>query len=478
MIARVLLVEDSPSQAAVYAAYLPATEYRAEVVGSAEEALECFDSTDPHAVVLDLGLPGMQGLELLPELLRRRPGLPCIVITDHASAETVASVLKAGAFDVLTKPFGASRLLATLRNALRQGELAAMVESYRDRLGGDRHGFVGRSPAMQAVYRTIDAAGPSRATVFVTGESGTGKELCARAVHAASPRRSGPFVAINCAALPRELIEAELFGHVRGAYTGAHRDREGAAGHADGGTLFLDEIGELELGLQSKLLRFVQTGEYQRVGDGALRRADVRLVCATNRDPFAEVRAGRFREDLYYRLHVVPLALPPLRDRADDVLLLARHFLRQQAREEGRAFVDFAPDAQARLCAHDWPGNVRELEHVIRNAVVLNDAPYVSAAMLALPSRGAPADAGRQPAAAIDVAPAAVVTTAAPVVPPAVVPAAIRPLAEVEREYHELALEACGGHVPRAAAALGVSPSTLYRKLHAWERGSGTARSA
>jgi two-component system repressor protein LuxO len=298
------------------------------------------------------------------------------------------------------------------------------------------------------VYRVIEAAAPSRATVFVTGESGTGKELAAHAVHRLSPRAAGPFVPINCAAIPRELIESEIFGHVRGAFTGAVADRQGAAQAADGGTLFLDEICEMDLALQGKLLRFVQTGQFQPVGSTRLVSVDVRFICATNRDPMAEVKAGRFREDLYYRLHVVPLRLPPLRERGEDVILLAEAFLARAAKEEGRRFVRLAPDAKAALLAHSWPGNVRELENAIRSAVVLADGEELTAEMLPAAVR-----AGPRPARQVESAP--------PTEP-------IRPLAEVEREAIERALRATGGNVPRAAAALGISPSTLYRKRASW----------
>jgi two-component system repressor protein LuxO len=301
---------------------------------------------------------------------------------------------------------------------------------------------------MQAVYRVIEAAAPSRATVFVTGESGTGKELAASAVHRLSPRAAGPFVPINCAAIPRDLIESEIFGHVRGAFTGAVADRQGAAQAADGGTLFLDEICEMDLALQGKLLRFVQTGQFTPVGASRPVSVDVRFVCATNRDPLAEVKAGRFREDLYYRLHVVPLRLPPLRERGEDVILLAEAFLARAAAEEGRRFRRLSPDAKAALLAHSWPGNVRELENAIRGAVVLADGEELTAEMLPASVRLSP-PSRRAP-------------------PPAADPSAILPLAEVERRAIEAAIAACGGNIPRAAAALGISPSTLYRKRAAW----------
>jgi two-component system repressor protein LuxO len=361
--------------------------------------------------------------------------------------------MRAGAADFLLKPFPAERLTVTVANAVERALLRREVQALSAAQGRAAFcGFIGASAPMQAVYRILETAAPSRATVFITGESGTGKELAAEAVHRLSPRRDRPFVAINCAALPKDLIESEIFGHVRGAFTGAVADRIGAAQAADGGTLFLDELGEMELGLQAKLLRFVQTGSFQPVGAAAARRTDVRFVCATNRDPLAEVREGRFREDLYYRLHVVPVPLPPLRERGEDVLAIARHFLARFAEEEGKGFVRFAPDAEAALRAHRWPGNVRELENAVRTAVVLHEGEAVTAAMLPLALQAPPPPAARapQPAAAPDPA------------------RRIRPLSVVEREAIEEAVALCGGNIPKAAAFLGISPSTLYRKRAAW----------
>jgi two-component system repressor protein LuxO len=294
----------------------------------------------------------------------------------------------------------------------------------------------------------------SRAPIFITGESGTGKELCAEAVHARSGRASGPFVPINCSAIPKDLIESEIFGHVRGAFTGAHEARAGAAEMADGGTLFLDEIGEMDFGLQAKLLRFIQTGILRRVGDTQSRAIDVRFICATNRDPLAEVTAGRFREDLFYRLNVLPVHLPPLRDRVSDILKLARSFLARFSAEEGRHFRGFDDEAETLLLDHPWPGNVRQLQNVLRRAVVLNDAPEVTRAMLAPQLAGNRTDSETRPAPAL--------------VSRAMAREAIAPFWEQERRIIEDAITAYDGNVARAAAALQISPSTIYRKRMAW----------
>jgi two-component system repressor protein LuxO len=325
---------------------------------------------------------------------------------------------------------------------------------------------------MQIVYRIIRNAAPSNATVFVMGESGTGKELCAEAVHRMSKRAGGPFVTLNCAAIPKDLLESEIFGHVKGAFSGATADRKGAALSADGGTLFLDEICEMDVNLQAKLLRFLQSKEVQRLGEDRVQRSDVRIVCASNRDPLAEVKAGRFREDLYYRLHVIPIELPPLRERGDDVVELAEHFLARFSEEEGKDFKGLAPDAAAAMRACDWPGNVRQLENLMRRLVVLNEGETIDLEML-------PAEIGRAAGSPRDATPAGPamaaqdgprLTAAAPALAgPAAAELPVGPLEATIREAIERAIASCGGSIPKAAQMLEVSPSTLYRRIEAWE---------
>ncbi len=399
--------------------------------------------------------------------------------------------MRAGAVDFIVKPYARARLSVTLANALEKRALVAQLRSVRARLERDRFfGFIGASAPMQAAYRTIESVAASRASVFITGESGTGKELAAEAIHKASPRANGSFVALNCGAIPRDLLESEVFGHVRGAFTGAVTDRPGAARLADGGTLFLDEIGEMPLDMQVKLLRFVQTGSFAAVGGSKVERVDVRFVCATNRDPMLEVQAGRFREDLYYRLYVVPIELPPLRDRGDDVLLIARHFLASFAREERRRFRGFTPEAEAALMAYSWPGNVRQLQNVVRNVVVLHDAELVDAAMLPPPviRLGSLLTPAPVPLAPPVLLPLPVMESPLEfAVPPGPVPLQDReelpdepaeaepppalelvPLAVMERRLIEAAIRHTNGDVPRAATLLEVNPSTVYRKLVTW----------
>lgn len=460
----VLLVEDTATLARVYAEYLRQEPIRLTSVATGAEALERLRADRPTCVLLDLKLPDMDGFDILRIIRQEQLAHAVIVITAHGSVNIAVEAMQAGATDFLVKPFTAERLVVTVRNAVEQASLRTIVAAYRDTYDRREYcGFVGSSLPMQAVYRILESAAASKATVFVTGESGTGKELTAEAVHVRSPRRDGPFIAINCGAIPGELMESEIFGHVRGAFTGALANRDGAATRADGGTLFLDEICEMPLPLQTKLLRFIQTGRFQKVGGGVDESVDVRFVCATNRDPWEEVVAGRFREDLYYRLHVIPVHLPPLRERGDDVLEIARHVLQRISGEEDKDFQDFSAKALSIMRAYDWPGNVRELENMLRSVVVLHEGNVIDSGMLPPRITGGGNRAVQYPAAEmVDV----------PVQPPAQArsPQEIQPLRVTERRVIEHAIEVCNGNIPQAAKALDVSPSTLYRKLAAWEK--------
>lgn len=454
---RILLVEDSASLAETYRAYLASTSADIETGASLAEARQYLKSRPVDLILLDLKLPDGDGLSLLDDLPQGGMRPRVVVMTAHGSVAVAVEAMRAGAADFLVKPFDGERLRTTVSNALEAQRLARLVRRYEDSFRGEGYcGFVGRSLAMQAVYRMIESAAPSKASVFITGESGTGKELAAEALHARSWRSDGPFVAINCAALPKDLIESEIFGHRKGAFTGATANRSGAAVGADGGTLFLDEICELDLSLQGKLLRFVQSGLVQPVGSDEVRRVDVRLVCASNRNPFEEVQSGHFREDLFYRLHVIPIELPPLRERGEDVVELAENYLRRLARQEGKRFRRLSPDARLRLLAHRWPGNVRELINVLQTAVVLNDGEVLEEEMLPpyfsdAAETPAPTGLGEDRTADFEVMPPKALT--------------IQPLRVVERQAIERALSVTDGNVARAAALLEVAPSTLYRRL-------------
>lgn len=456
---RVLIIEDSATQGEVYLGYLRDEPYAVKHVADGASGMAEIAGDPPDALLLDLKLPDMDGMDILRHVHDHQLPTSVVIITGHASVDIAIDAMRFGAFDFIEKPFTAKRVRVTLRNALDRQNLSNLVDRIRDDFQRDHyHGFVGSSLPLQAIYRIIDSAAPSRATIFITGESGTGKEVCAEAIHRQSTRRDKPFVPLNCAAIPRDLMESEIFGHVRGAFTGATRDRIGAAEQADGGTLFLDEITEMDLDLQSKLLRFVQTGSFQRVGSTKLAEVDVRIICATNRDPLQQVGEGRFREDLYYRLHVIPIHLPPLRERLDDIPLLGNHFLRKFAEEEGKSFRDISPDVDAVLADYDWPGNIRQLQNVIRNVVVLYDGDQVTLDMLPAPLDGV----SRQVAAPVrtrNTIPSSLAVSDQP----------IRPLHVIEKEAIENAIAHCGGNVPRAAALLEVSPSTLYRKRQTWQ---------
>ncbi|MGM0422762.1 MAG: sigma-54 interaction domain-containing protein [Pseudomonadota bacterium] len=316
--------------------------------------------------------------------------------------------------------------------------------------------FQGRSAVMQTVFHQIDRAAQSDAPVLITGETGTGKELCAHAIHKQSRRAAGAFIALNCAAIPAELLESEVFGHNQGAFTGAVSKRDGAAVLANDGTFFLDEIGELHPRLQAKLLRFLQTGHVQRIGSNTVVETNSRIICATNRTPWEEVAAGRMREDLYYRLHVVPIDMPPLRQRGQDMIILADYFLQRFNITENKNFTGFDTAAQEAIMNYPWPGNVRQLENIIRHAVIMYDGPLLTADMLALP-----------PARFDDRQKDSQISTPHQVFANV---SQIKPLAQAEREFINAAIDQCDGNIPKAAAHLQISPSTIYRKIQAWEK--------
>ncbi len=469
---RILMVEDTASVAALYKSYLNPLDVEVEIATTGQEAINSFAAGQTFALVLlDLRLPDISGFDVLSEFRKYHPDVPVVIMTAHGSVDAAVEAMRYGASDFLIKPCEADLLRVTVNNALKPKSNLRVQPAE-----GSYYGFIGQSVPMQAVYRVIDSAAPSKATVFITGESGTGKEVCAEAVHAASTRAKKPFVAINCAAIPKDLIESELFGHMKGAFTGAASEREGAAELADGGTLFLDEICEMDLDLQSKLLRFIQTGTFQKVGSSRVKQVDVRFICATNRDPWEEVQKGNFREDLYYRLHVIPLGLPPLRDRGDDVVEIAQSLLLMFAMEEGKDFRSFDDEVTRRLLNYDWPGNVRQLQNVIRNIVVLHNGREVTEFMLPPPlntvsgvkiasasQRSSAQDSLSQPREESFAAASAMLKQGA------VTKADIEPLWLVEKRAIQIAIDACDGNIPQAAGLLEVSPSTIYRKLQSWQ---------
>jgi nitrogen regulation protein NR(I) len=396
--ANILIVDDERPIRRILAVLLQERRHRVSEVGSGEEALAVFPTAKPDLVLLDLKLPGMDGLDTLKRLRALAPRLDVVMMTAHGSISSAVEAMRRGAFDYVAKPFDNDELLVIVERALELQRLSSEVESLREELS-TRYGFseiVGISRELQAVFRMMAKVVRVDVTVLVTGESGTGKELVARAIHRRSGRAGGPFIAVNCSAIPQTLVESEFFGHEKGAFTDARESRAGKFEQADGGTLFLDEVGDLALEAQAKLLRALQERQIHRVGARAPRSVDVRVVAATNKNLEEEVREGRFREDLYWRLNVVHVRLPPLRERRSDLPILIDYFLDRFGRELGLAATAIAPEARQLLCEYDWPGNVRELENTICRAMILCEGDTLTAVDLpgrvrGLPQDGAPA---------------------------------------------------------------------------------------
>jgi two-component system repressor protein LuxO len=447
--APLLLVEDSDATAALMRAHLVRAGHKVVHAPSAGSALRAVAAHSPTLLLLDLNLPDANGMGLLRRLRTELGGdMPAIiVVTGHGGVPETVEAMRLGAFDFLLKPVDPARLVYAVAAALEARRIRAGLAQPALGAADDSPvaGMLGADPAMLAAFRRIRRAAQSAAPVLITGETGTGKELAAAALHSLSPRAGKRFVALNCAAIPRDLVESELFGHVKGAFSGAVADREGAVGEAAGGTLFLDEIGELDFPVQAKLLRLLQSGTWRRLGAAGESSGDLRFVSATHRDLKSLVAAGKFREDLFYRLNVIPLALPPLRARGDDVKLLAETLLRRAAADEGACFERFDEAALGLLRAHSWPGNVRELANLLRRIVVLEggQARVVTAGMLA-PLLAEAASVG-----AAD--------------PPGLAGSDIAPLETLKRAAIERALRLTGGNVREAADRLGIATSTIYR---------------
>ena len=439
----VLLVDDEPLFLRALARILRPAGHRLLTAQRLEQVEAALADPSLDAVLLDLRFGAHDGRELLAKLKRERPEVEVIVVTGHASVESAVECMRAGAFDYVEKPFpDVHRVRLTVRRAIERRRLVSRNHELERELGERSEGpaLIGASPAMRALQRTLASLRHNESTVLIQGESGTGKELVAAALHAASPRRGGPFVPVDCGALPESIIESELFGHERGAFTGA----VGAPGLfrvANGGTLFLDEIGEVPASAQAKLLRALQSREVRPLGGASAAPVDIRVIGATNRDLAEMVEAGRFRQDLYYRLHVVRLALPPLRERREDIPLLAQHFLEKHRRPEA-PLIGFAPEALAALAAHDWPGNVRELENAVESALALARGERLTAADLALPQGRVTLGGGAAPASPLPLS-----------------------LDAYERAAFERALAECAGDATSAARRLGIGRSTFYRRL-------------
>ncbi|MCS7024049.1 MAG: sigma-54 dependent transcriptional regulator [Bryobacteraceae bacterium] len=368
---RILVVEDEEKLRRVLELHFQSSGYEVDLAGSAEEALALSDRA--HVVLTDLKLPGASGQELLLSLQRQNPSLPVIVMTAFGTVETAVEAMKNGAYDFVLKPFSLDHLRRVIEKALEVSTLREENRKLKEELG-QRYEFdnlVGSSRAMQEIFAVVARVAPTRATVLLCGESGVGKDMIARAIHHHSPRRDRPFVKINCTAIPENLLESELFGYEKGAFTGAHTNKPGKFEQADSGTVFLDEIGDVPPSIQVKLLRVLQEREFERLGGNRTLKIDVRVIAATNVDLREALEQGTFREDLYYRLNVVPINIPPLRERKEDIPALARHFLRKHAADLGSAVEEISEQAMAKLMDYHWPGNVRELENVIERSLVL-----------------------------------------------------------------------------------------------------------
>ncbi len=450
----VLVVDDEQGIREALSKIFTKEGWEVRQAATGREALSVIRKRPVNVMITDLRMPGMSGDDLLKAAKALVPELEVVVMTAYGTVENAVDAMKLGAYDFVSKPLKRASVVATVRKALEKAQLVAENRALRARLDQRRERtIVGHAQALRAVLEVAEQAAASSATVLLLGESGTGKELLANFIHAHSPRRDGPFVPVNCAALPETILESELFGHEKGAFTGAVRAREGRFVEAHGGTLFLDEIADISPTVQVKLLRALQEGEIEPVG-GKTRRVDFRLICATNRDLGEEVRAGRFREDLYYRINVIPLRVPALRDRAEDIPLLAEHFVRRFAAQHGKPITGIESDAVVALAAYGWPGNVRELENAMERAVVLGRREHITVADLPPEVRAGGGGNRRLVTFAVGT-----------------------PLSEVERRMIMETLEFTGGDKRLAADLLGIATRTIYRKLDAAasaETGDGT----
>ena len=447
---RILIADDDADSRSALSLLLAGWGYEVIEAADGREALDRAIQNRPTVIVTDLVMPGMDGLALLEALRAELPASTVIVLTGYGTIETAVAAMKEGAYDYLTKPVDVRRLSALVAKAAEKSEVLREVTLLRRQLGSvvSMGQLIGSSQAMQEVYRTVQQAASTNAAVLIAGESGTGKELVARTIHALGARAKGPFVAVNCSAIPESLLESELFGHERGAFTGALERRAGYFELADQGTLFLDEIAEMSSALQAKYLRVLQDGVIRRLGGKAELKVDVRVIAATNKDPVAAMKQGTFREDLFYRLNVFSMTLPPLRQRKDDIPLLVDAFIAEFAAKYDRMAKSISEDALEILKQHAWPGNVRELRNCIERAVIGSDGFQISASLLPLSFRPLPA------------APAPAGGTAAPAPPPPGMT-----LDEAERILILRTLAALGNNKTRAAESLGISLKTLHNKL-------------
>ncbi len=470
MVKSVLIVDDDPTQRRLLQAVIEKQGFRAETAESGEHALDRIASGGVDVMLLDLIMPGMDGMETLEAVQHKNPDLPVIVLTASGGIETVVAAMRGGAADFFVKPASPERITVSIRNALKVQNLSGEVKRLTKKVEG-RLGFsdmIAGAPAMQQVVRLGERAAQSDIPILVTGESGVGKELVAQSIMAASKRAGEPFVAVNCGAIPENLVESTLFGHEKGAFTGAVGKHAGKFQEADGGTLFLDEIGELPLDMQVKLLRVLQEGEVDPVGSKRPVKVNVRIISATNRDLAEQVAEGQFREDLFYRLNVFPIEVPSLKERKEDVPALVRHFIGRFNAQEDKSILDAAPETHALLASYDWPGNVRQLENSVFRAVVLADSDTLKPEDFPQISGLTPSIEAGGHVSGADVLAEVVSSIAAPV---EIMDDGghLRSLEDIERDLIEFAIENYAGRMSEVARRLGVGRSTLYRKVREYD---------
>jgi two-component system response regulator HydG len=443
----ILVVDDDQAHRTMLRTLLSGWGYKIVEADDGQVAIEMVHELAFDMILMDIRMLKVSGLEALDGIKTYNPAIPVIIMTAYSSVETAVEALKKGAYDYLTKPLDFDELRLTMERAMDHSQLKEENRLLRETLGShfDRQNIIGRSTAMVKLLETVAQVAPSEATVLITGDSGTGKELIAGAIHFNSPRKDGPFVKVNCAAITETLLESELFGHEKGAFTGAHRLKEGRFRQADGGSLFLDEVSEMSLGMQVKLLRALQEREITRVGGEEVIRVDVRVIAATNKDLIQEIESERFREDLYYRLNVVTLNVPPLKERKEDIPLLAQHYLNMFAEKNRKQIKGFTPQAMDQLLNYDWPGNVRELMNAVERSVVLSRSEYLDEQDLPLVIKGALSDEEKSPSRYA-------------------VPEDL-PLEDVEKATILKTLEYTDGNKSEAARRLGITRKTLHKKL-------------
>jgi DNA-binding NtrC family response regulator len=476
---RILFVDDEPEILRSLERITKKLDAVILTASSGQDALDIINECPVDVIVSDFNMPNMDGNQLLEQVAKISPETVRMVLTGHGDMEMIVNLINNGhIWGFLQKPWDNFELIIKLKQALHLQQVLAertlmrrTIDQYQKYHKSSFEGFIGDSVAMQFVYSCIEQSAPSNASVFITGPSGAGKEVAAQAIHRLSKKKNGPFIALNCAAIPSELMESEIFGHIKGAFSGAVSNRDGAASLANGGSLFLDEIGEMDIGLQAKLLRFIQTGCFQKVGSGKEEKVDIRFISATNRDPQIAIAEHKLREDLFYRLNVISIDLPALNERDNDIIKLAEHFLSHFSDIEEKVFAGFSSGAEELIKSYSWPGNVRQLQNIIHSSTVMSEGPLISEKIIAqqLSRQSKPAEPTFNTNKQSNI--------------PAVnqnnpnnnvhqvnhSPSSIITLAEVEKQAIEQAIDSCQDNIVKAASELGVSPSTLYRKIQQWQ---------